>query len=110
MIIVHTSIPVKPERRAEAIEAAKTLAENSRREDGTVNYRAMTDIQNPNLIRFFEQYENVEALEEHVEKDYYHAFNAELPNFADGEMETIQARVDESETVQFDVDDLLAEQ
>ncbi|WP_458205364.1 putative quinol monooxygenase [Haladaptatus sp. NG-SE-30] len=89
MLIVHTSIPIKSERRAEAVSAAETLAEQSRNEDGMVRYRAMTDIENPNVLRFFEQYEDVAALEEHTETDYYRRFENELPELVDGDLETI---------------------
>ncbi|ODR81439.1 hypothetical protein BG842_12105 [Haladaptatus sp. W1] len=108
MIIVQTSIPIDPEQRAEAIEVMRTVAEHSQEEDGMVNYWATTDVQDSNLVRFFEQYESVEAWEEHVETDHYERFNEELPTYVDGEMETIQARVDECETVQFGVEELLA--
>ncbi|WP_458188493.1 putative quinol monooxygenase [Haladaptatus sp. NG-WS-4] len=106
MLIVHTSIPIKSEYRAKAIKAAESLAGQSRNEDGTVRYRAMVDVENPNVLRFFEQYEDVVALEAHVETDHYRKFENELPKLVNGELETIRVRVDDSETIRFDVDEL----
>jgi len=71
MMIVQTSISIDPKRRAEALEMIRTVTEHSQKEDGVVNYWATTDVQNPNLVRFFEQYESVEAVEKHVETGHY---------------------------------------
>ncbi|MFH5799246.1 putative quinol monooxygenase [Haladaptatus sp. CMAA 1911] len=98
-----------PERRADALETIRTVTERSQTEDGVVNYWATTDVQNPNRVRFFEQYESVEAVEKHVETDHYAQFNDELADYVDGEMETIQARVEDVDTVQFGVEELLAQ-
>jgi quinol monooxygenase YgiN len=106
MIVVHTSIPIDPECRAEAVEAAEVLAEHSRKEKEMVAYRAMTVVEKPNVIRFFEQYDDVAALEAHVETDYYRAFEDELPDFVDGKIETRRFQADEAETIRFDVDEL----
>nr|WP_255679301.1 antibiotic biosynthesis monooxygenase [Haladaptatus salinisoli] len=69
----------------------------------------MTDVENPNVLRFFEQYEAVAALEAHVETDHYRVFNDDLPNFVDGRIETIRFLADDSETVDFDIDELRTE-
>lgn len=110
MILIQTSIPIDPEQQADALETIRTVAERSQEEDGVVNYWATTDVQNPNTVRFFEQYESVEAGREHVETDHYARFNDELANYVDGQMETIRARVADVETVQFDIEELLAQQ
>lgn len=89
MILVQTSIPIDPEQRAEAIEVVRTVAERSQEEDGMVNYWATIDVQDSNLVRFFEQYESGEAWEEHVETEHYERFNEELPTYVDGEIESI---------------------
>ena len=110
MLLIQTSIPIDPEKRDEAMEVVRTVTAHSQQEDGMVNYWATTDVQNPNLVRFFEQYESVEAFERHVETDHYERFNEELSNYVDDEMETIRARVDDCETVRFGIDKLLAQQ
>lgn len=52
-----------PEHREETLELAEMLVEGSNQEEGTIDYRATTDIREENTIRFFEQYENEEAFE-----------------------------------------------
>lgn len=88
MIVIHTSIPVDPDRREEALEAAETMVERSRNEEGTVSYRATTDIVDPNVIRFFEQYEDETAARAHTGAEYYREFNEKLPALLDGLVET----------------------
>jgi quinol monooxygenase YgiN len=109
MLIVRTSIPIDPEQRANALETIRTVTEHSQKEGGVVNCWTTTDVQNPNLVRFFERYESVEAVEKHVETDHYAQFNDELANYVDGEMETVQARVEEVEMVQFGIEELLTQ-
>ncbi|WP_192498373.1 putative quinol monooxygenase [Halorussus halophilus] len=107
MIVVQTSIPIDPDRRAEALDEIAELAEQSRAEDGTLDYRATTDIENPNVVRFFEQYEDVAALEAHVETEHYEEWTEQLPKFVDGRMKTTQFRSDgDPKTVEFGVEDL----
>lgn len=53
MIVLHASFPIAPEHREEALELADTLVEESNQEEGMIDYRATTDIQEENTIRFF---------------------------------------------------------
>ncbi|WP_313691638.1 putative quinol monooxygenase [Halorarum halobium] len=95
MFVVHTSIPIDPERREEAIAHVASMVEDSRAEDGTVRYRAMEDLTEPNVVRFFEQYEDVAAAERHTNSERYREFVEALPAFSSGALETIQFETDE---------------
>lgn len=108
MIIVHTSIPIEPDHREEALEMTKELVEQSRKEEGTINYRAMTDMVNPNTIRFFEQYEDVESAEAHSQTDHYREWIERLPDMVDGQLENVQFTLDNPpETVRFDIEEAI---
>lgn len=94
MIVLHASFPIDPDRRDEALELVDDLVEQSQAEDGMIEYRATTDVQDPNVIRFFEQYEDAEAFESHTETAHFQEFEAALPDLLAGEPEVIQFDVD----------------
>jgi quinol monooxygenase YgiN len=94
MIVLHASFPIEPDRLDEALDIAETLVEESNEEDGTVDYRAATDIQDGNVIRFFEQYEDAEALEAHTDSEHFQRLEAALPDLLAGEPEVYQFEVD----------------
>ncbi|RBI63564.1 antibiotic biosynthesis monooxygenase [halophilic archaeon] len=103
MIVVQTSVPIASDRRDEALGAIAALVEQSRKEDGVVDYRATTDLQDPDVVRFFERYEDETALEAHVRTDHYRAFVADLPDLTDGRLETVRFELDgEPAVVRFD--------
>lgn len=107
MLLVHTTIPVDLDRREKALDMIRDFIERSRNEARTVTYRAMTDLMDRNLVRFFELYEDRDALVAHSTTDYYKAFEVALPELADGELETMQIEFDgPPETVRFGVDEL----
>jgi quinol monooxygenase YgiN len=96
MIVLHATVPVAPEHRVDALDVVEDLVEDSRAEDGTVDYRATTDVEDPNTVRFFEQYENQEALEAHLETDHYLEFAKALPEWLAGEPEVLKFEVSEA--------------
>ncbi|PSQ18737.1 antibiotic biosynthesis monooxygenase [Halobacteriales archaeon QS_9_67_17] len=70
------------------------LAEQSRQEEGMIDYRATTEIGAPDTVRFFEQYEDAEAFAAHAETDHFQEFEAALPELLAGEPEVTQFEVD----------------
>ncbi|WP_135820898.1 putative quinol monooxygenase [Halostella litorea] len=106
MIVVHSSIPIDPDRFDEAKEFIATLAERSRAEDGTVRYRAMVDIEASATVRFFEQYEDEAAWTAHTESEHYEEFMDRLPDLVDGPMETVNVVNGEAHVHRFTADDL----
>ena len=65
----------------------------------------MTDINDRNTLRFFEQYEDAEAVEAHVQSDYYQEWMDNLPELVDGQLQNIRFSLDESpETVSFGIE------
>jgi quinol monooxygenase YgiN len=102
VLVVHTSIPVDPERRETVMDLVSTLVEESREEDGVVRYRAMQDLTEPNVIRFFEQYEDAAAAEEHTTSPAYREFVEALPELTTGDVETIQFETAGGGVTEFD--------
>lgn len=100
MLVVHATFPVKPERREEVVELARELVEKSNQEPGMIDYRAAVDVQDENVIRFVEQYEDAAAFESHTQTDHFERLEGMLPDVLAGEPEVVQFSVDEATEVQ----------
>ena len=85
MIVMHASLPVQPEGREAALELVTNLAEQSRAEDGVIDYRVTTDAEEPDTVRIFEQYEDDEAVDAHMSSDHFQAFQGEIGAHLAGE-------------------------
>jgi len=94
MIVLHASFPIDPDKREEALDLIEDLVEQSQAEEGMIDYRATTDVNDPNVVRFFEQYEDEAAFEAHSQTDHFQEFEAALPDLLAGEPEIIQFEVD----------------
>lgn len=94
MIVLHAAFPIDPDEREEALELAENLVEKSNREPGTIAYRATSDIGDENVIRFFERYEDAEALKAHNRTDHFREFEEKLPDLLAGDPEVVQFDVD----------------
>ena len=96
MIVLHASFPIKEEKLDEALDLADQLVQESNKEEGMIDYRATQDIQDQNTIRFFEQYEDMEAFESHTETDHFQRFEEELPDLLAGKPEVLQFDVEDA--------------
>lgn len=96
MIVLHASFPIDPERRDEALELVDDLVDQSQAEEGMIDYRATTDLQEPAVIRFFEQYEDAEAFEAHTQTAHFQEFEAALPDLLAGDPEIVRFEVDDA--------------
>ncbi|MFB6117639.1 putative quinol monooxygenase [Halosegnis sp.] len=94
MLVVHAEFPVQEERREEALELVDTLVDESNEEPGVITYRAATDVQDPNVVRFFEQYEDADAFAAHAESAHFQEFEEQLPKLLAGEPRVVRFDVD----------------
>ncbi|WP_248896386.1 putative quinol monooxygenase [Haloplanus halobius] len=101
MLVVHATFPIDPDKREEALDHIRTLAEQSRAEAGTIDYRVGEDVEDPNVFRFLERYEDEEAFAAHTETDHFASFEAALPDLLDGEPEVL--RFDVSSSTELDL-------
>ncbi len=99
MIVVHASFPLDPDSREEALELVDELVDESQQEDGIIDYRAATDVSDPNVVRFFEQYEDEAALGAHSQADHFQEFSAALPDLLAGEPTVTRFDVESAEDV-----------
>ena len=85
MIVIHATMPLDSDERDRALDLAADLAKATRDEDGCIDYRVTTDVEDPNQLRFFEQYEDEAAFGAHAQADHFQSFAAELPDLLAGE-------------------------
>jgi len=94
MIVIQATFPIDPDHHEQAAELMQTLATESRNEDGILDYRVTTDIEEPHTFRFFELYENEAAFGAHGETDHFEEFEAALPEMLAGEPSVTRYDVD----------------
>jgi quinol monooxygenase YgiN len=100
MLVIHATFPVEPDSHEAALELTRELAERSRAEDGTIDYRVTTDVEDENVFRFFERYEDEAAFDAHAETDHFQEFAAALPDLLVGEPEITRYDVDTASAVE----------
>lgn len=74
MIYVVATLTVKPEMRAELIEAAKACIAETRKEPGNIAYDMHESVTDPSRMVFVEQWENTDVLVPHGKSDHMRAF------------------------------------
>ena len=93
MIVIAGTARVHPEQRERAIEAARVMVEASRAEPGCRQYRFSTDLDDPNVVHVFEEWDSAEALEVHFATPHMAEFQAALGATLDGAPEITRFEV-----------------
>lgn len=88
MIIVHGTIPIKPECREEALRLARRMTEATIAEPGCISYDFYVGLSDPNTLMLFQEWESMEALMAHFQTDHMDDFLRELPSVVSGEIIT----------------------
>ncbi len=88
MIIVHGTIPIKPDSREEALRLARRMTEATLTEIGCISYEFFVGLSDPNTLMLFQEWESMEALMAHFQSDHMDEFLKELPAILDGEVTT----------------------
>jgi quinol monooxygenase YgiN len=81
MLVIAGTVKVKPEMRAEAVQAAIKMAKASQAESGCKAYRFYADLEDPNTFLIFEQWEDDAALMTHFQTPHMAEFNGVIPRF-----------------------------
>ena len=84
MLIVAGRVPVKAERRAEAVAAALKMARATQAEAGCRSYAFYSDLEDPNTFLIFEEWESEAALTAHFQTPHMAEFNAVIPQLVAG--------------------------
>ena len=88
MIIVHGTFPVKPEARDEALELMRLMSQSTRTENGCISYEFFVGISDPDTMLLFQEWDSMEALQDHFETSHMEEFLAKLPSILNGEVFT----------------------
>ena len=88
MIIVHGSIPIKPDRREQALELARSMTEATQKERGCLSYDFYIGLRDPNTLMLFQEWESMEVLMEHYQSTHMAEFLKELPKVINGKVKT----------------------
>jgi quinol monooxygenase YgiN len=88
MIIVHGSIPIRPDSRERALELARSMTEATQSEVGCISYDFYVGLSDPNTLMLFQEWENMDALMGHFQTEHMDEFLRELPNVVSGEITT----------------------
>ena len=102
VIIVHGTIPIRPDAREQALQLARHMADATRLELGCISYDFYVGLSDPNTLMLFQEWESMEALMGHFQTDHMEEFLQALPELVSGEITTkryaVQS-VDEEEIV-----------
>ena len=109
MIIVHGTIPVKPERRELALELARRMGAATRQEPGCISYDFYIGLSDPNTLLLFQEWQDMESLSAHFQTEHMDAFMQQLPDCLDGQITTrrfaVAQELDEEVGEESDEDD-----
>ena len=84
MIVIAGKIPVRADRREEAIQAALDMQKATQAEEGCISYRFNADLEHPNDIFIFEEWESQEHLNAHFNTPHMKVFRSIIPNVVAG--------------------------
>ena len=88
MIIVHGQFPILKDQKDRALTLMQEMAAASRLESGCVSYEFYAALANPCKFLLFQEWESVEALQDHFETDHMEMFLTHLPDILAGEIVT----------------------
>ena len=88
MIIVHGIFPVKPEHRDQAMELMKQMSMATRAESGCISYEFFVGLSDPDTMLLYQEWDSVEALQDHFDSSHMEEFLGNLPDVLNGEVLT----------------------
>jgi quinol monooxygenase YgiN len=74
MIILAVTLPIKPERRAEAVEIALGMTAETHKEPGVGVYTFHAPLDDPNTFFVYEEWPSQEALDYHNNSEHMTVF------------------------------------
>ena len=84
MIVIAGSATLRPSEVDDALVAGSEMAATSRAESGCLDYRFSIDIDDPLVVRVFEQWESAAALDAHFATPHFLAFSEVILRAVDG--------------------------
>jgi quinol monooxygenase YgiN len=88
VILVHGTIPIRPDCREEALKLARGMNDATRAEPGCISYDFYVGLSDPNTLMLFQEWESMEALMRHFQTPHMEEFLRVLPTVVSGEIIT----------------------
>ena len=85
MIVVAGYAMVKPECRAEAVEAVHKVVQATKKEAGCLVYDFYADLADPNRFHVYEEWESDGALDDHMDAAHTREFLAAIAGMGAGD-------------------------
>lgn len=79
MFIITAKLIVKPGRKDDLIRLAQDLVKHSRKEEGCLSYSVFADQISENVILFFEEWADRQAIDRHSATAHFKAFMGNIP-------------------------------
>jgi quinol monooxygenase YgiN len=87
MIIVKATITAKPGDRDKIISRSQDVIGPTRSELGCISYELFASTEDKDVLMMFEQWENREVLETHMQTEHFKAFGAAIKDIVAKELE-----------------------
>jgi len=87
MIVLAVTLPIKPERREEAVEIALWMTAETLKEPGVVAYTFHSPLDDPNTFFVYEEWASSEALDSHNKSDHMKVFQGRIGEVLGGGVE-----------------------
>ena len=78
MLVIAGEIRIDPDKRDEAVAAVVEMMEATRDEEGCVTYVFSADLEDPTVLRLFEEWESAAALELHFTAPHMAEFQRKI--------------------------------
>ena len=88
MIIVHGTFPVNPEHRDQALELMRKMSMATSAEPGCISYEFFIGLSDPDTMLLYQEWDSVEALQDHFETRHMEEFLGNLPDVLNGKVMT----------------------
>ncbi len=97
MIVSHGKFVIKPEQidRAQALMAE--MVEHSIQEPGCISYDYYISMHKPNVIMLFQEWDSIDAVNEHFATPHMHEFLEALPELLESEVVTHRYAIQDEE-------------
>ncbi|PCJ54902.1 MAG: antibiotic biosynthesis monooxygenase [Planctomycetota bacterium] len=80
MRIIIAEMKAAPGKRAQLIDLLNGMLEPSRMEPGCISYRYFFSSEDPDLVHFYEQWQNQAAIDEHFASDHFRDLGVRIPD------------------------------
>jgi len=87
MIKVMAKFFAKEDKIENILELAKILVEETVKEDGCINYEMYQDVKDPSTLIMIEEWETIEALNNHMASEHFKKIVPQMSEFMDQKSE-----------------------